>query len=159
MTEPKVDHAGETWSRNGGPGLGVRALVRTAYFLSPFLEFHYQPLYRSSAQVDLGRVGGLVGADRSLRTFGVLAGGAFDVWRLRLAAGIGEYRVLVRSTLNGQTTRTSEWDMGYLFSVAGFVWASDRFKLGLESRVGLITDAGTTFFWVGAVAAGDLLRW
>lgn len=159
MVEPKVDHAGETWSRNGGPGGGVRVLLRTTYFLSPFLDVQFQPLYRSSAQVDLGALGGLTGADRSLRALGVIAGGAFDVWRLRLAAGIGEYRVLVRSTMNGRTMATGEWDMGYLFSATGFVWTSDWFKVGLESRVGIITDAGTSFISVGAVAAGDLLRW
>lgn len=160
MVQPKVDHAGETSSRNGGPGVGVGVLFRPGYFLAPALDVSFQPLYRSQSVVDLGpTLGGPQPAEGTLRTLGVTAGAAFDVWRLRLGAGIGAYQMQVRSTLNGRTIRTSEWDMGYAFSLAGFLWESSRFRLGLETRLGVIVDGGTTFFSVGLLAAGDAFRW
>jgi hypothetical protein len=158
--QPSVDHSRETSSRNGGPAVGLSALFRTAYFLAPLLDVRFQPLYRSEEVIDLGpKLGGPTQASGSLRTLGVTGGAAFDFWRLRLAAGIGAYQMQVRSTLNGRTMRSSEWDMGYVFSASGFVWSWDRIRLGLESRLGVIVDGGTTFFSVGMVVAGDAVRW
>ncbi|HXN81304.1 MAG TPA: hypothetical protein VN883_02440 [Myxococcales bacterium] len=161
MVQPKVDHTRETSSRNGGPAVGLSALLRTGYFLAPLLDVRFQPLYRSKEIVDLpSSLGGPTLADGSLRTLGVTGGAAFDFWRVRLAAGIGAYQMQVRSTLTGQRTmRTSEWDMGYVFSASGFVWGWDRIRLGIESRLGVIVDGGTTFFSVGMVVAGDAVRW
>jgi hypothetical protein len=158
MVQPKVDHSRELSRRNGGPGVGVSALFRTPYFLAPFLDVRFQPLYRSREIVDVPS--GPTPADGSLRTLGVTGGAAFDFWRLRLGAGIGAYQMQVRSTLEGRSTlRTSEWDMGYVFSASGFVWGWDRIRLGIESRLGVIVDGGTTFFSVGMVVAGDAVRW
>jgi hypothetical protein len=161
MVQPSVDHSRETSSRNGGPAVGLSALFRTAYFLAPLLDVRFQPLYRSEEVIDLGpKLGGPTQASGSLRTLGVTGGAAFDFWRLRLAAGIGAYQMQVRSTLAGRATvRASEWDMGYVFSASGFVWSWDRIRLGLESRLGVIVDGGTTFFSVGMVVAGDAVRW
>jgi hypothetical protein len=160
MVQPKVDHSREISRRNGGPGVGVSALFRTPYFLAPFLDVRFQPLYRSKEIVDLPSLGGPTPADGSLRTLGVTGGAVFDFWRLRLGAGIGAYQMQVRSTLEGRSTlRTSEWDMGYVFSASGFVWGWDRIRLGIESRLGVIVDGGTTFFSVGMIVAGDAVRW
>jgi hypothetical protein len=158
MVQPSPDHTGETSRRNGGPAVGGSVLFRTAYFLAPFLDVYFQPLYRSESVLDLGSLGPAQ-ASRSLRTLGVVGGAGFDFWRLRLAAGIGAYQMQVHQTLNGRTMRTSEWDMSYLFSAGGFVWGWDRIRVGLESRLGIIVDGGTTFFSVGIVVAGDAVRW
>ncbi|GAC1336126.1 MAG: hypothetical protein NVSMB23_00120 [Myxococcales bacterium] len=159
MVQPKVDHRGETFSRNGGPALGLGAVYRSSYFLSPALDVAFQPLYRSAGDVDLGASGGTVKSTGALRTLSVAAGVVFEVWKLRLGASIGSYRIFVRSSMRGQTLNAAEWDMGYAFSAGGFVWESPRVRIGIESRVGLITDAGTTYFTIGAFAAGDALRW
>jgi hypothetical protein len=164
MVQPKVDHSRETSRRNGGPGVGVSALFRTRYFLAPFLDVNFQPLYRSKEIINVvdtpSAPGGPTPADGRLRTLGVTGGLAYDFWRIRLGAGIGVYQMQVRSTLEGRPTlRTSEWDMGYVFSASGFVWGWDRVRLGIESRLGVIADGGTTFFSVGMVVAGDAVRW
>lgn len=159
MVQPKVNHAGETFSRNGGPGAALSVLYRSSFFLSPKLDLSFQPLYRSSGLVDLGASGGLAGATGSLRTLGVTVGAALDLWKVRVSAGIGNYRMLVRSSVNGNSLSASEWDMGYCFSAGGFLWESARLRVGLESRVAVIIDGGTTYFSIGAIAAGDALRW
>jgi hypothetical protein len=157
MVQPKVDHRGETFSRNGGPTVGLGVIYRTSYFLSPALDFVFQPLYRSTRDVDVGA--GLTTNSASLRTLGVSLGAVLDVWKLRLGVGVGDYKVLVHSTLNGNTLSASEWDMGYTFSAGMFLWNSPRLRIGLESRVGMIIDAQTSFFSIGAFVAGDALRW
>jgi opacity protein-like surface antigen len=157
MVLPKVDHRGETFSRNGGPTVGLGVIYRSSYFLSPVLDVVFQPLYRSTRDVDVGA--GPTTNSASLRTLGVSLGAVLDIWKLRLGAGIGDYKVLVRSSLNGNSLRASEWDMGYTCSAGVFLWNSPRLRIGLESRVGMIIDAETTFFSIGAFVAGDALRW
>jgi hypothetical protein len=87
----------------------------------------------------------------------VVAGGAFDWWKLRARVGIGWTDVMVRSRSGAM--RTSEWDMMYFLSATGFIWSWGRLKVGLESRVGIVNDAGISFVTIGLVGGGDAVRW
>jgi hypothetical protein len=144
--------------RNGGPGGSLGALLHTSYFVSPFLDLSFHPLYASTDRYDLDpALGGPVTLRSSLLALGVVAGGAFDWSRLRVRAGIGFTDLLVRSRSGAM--RTSEWDMTYFLSAAGFIWSWGRLKVGLESRAGFINDAGVSFVTVGLVGGGDAVRW
>ena len=145
-------------SRNGGPGAAVSVLLRSGYFLSPFLDVSFHPLYASTDQIDLGPLGGLTARRSSVLALGLVVGGAFDVRWLRLRAGIGSTDLFLRSR-SDHLLRTSERDMTYFVSASGFLWSSGRFKVGLESRVGIITEASLSFFTLGIVAGADAARW
>jgi len=144
--------------RNGGPGGTVAALLHTSYFLSPFLDLSFHSLYASTDRYDLDpSLGGPVTLRSSLLAFSVVAGGAFDWWKLRARAGIGWTDVMVRSRSGAM--RTSESDMMYFLSATGFIWSWGRLKVGLESRVGIVSDAGISFVTIGLVGGGDAVRW
>jgi hypothetical protein len=144
--------------RNGGPGAAVAVLLHTTYFLSPFLDLSFHPLYASTDVYDLDpALGGPTALRSSLLALGVTGGAAFDYSRFRLRAGIGMTDVMVRSRSGAM--RTSEWDINYFLSAAGFVWKSGRLKVGIELRAGIINDAETNFVAIGLVGGGDAVRW
>jgi hypothetical protein len=144
--------------RNGGPGAAVSVSFRSPYFLSPFLDLSFHPLYASTDLFDLdAALGGPTVQRSSLLAFGLIAGAAFDYSLLRLRAGIGLSDVLLRS--RSGALRASEWDMTYFLSASGFVLKWGRVKFGLESRVGFIADARLSFVTIGLVAGGDAVRW
>ena len=158
LVSSRVSNGAVLSRRNGGPGGTVAALLHTSYFLSPFLDLSFHSLYTSTDRYDLDpSLGGPVTLRSSLLAFGVVGGGAFDWWRLRARAGIGWTDVMVRS--RSGALRASEWDMMYFLSATGFVWSWGRLKVGLESRVGFVNDAGISFVTIGLVGGGDAVRW
>jgi hypothetical protein len=157
---PTPSRRGELSASNVGIAVAGGGLLRSKYFLSPFVELAFHRLLRTSDEVDLGAaLGGRVVAHNWLSTLGLTAGGALDIWRLRIRAGLGLDFVYVHSTINGSTIRTSERDMGYVFAVGGYLWRNQRFKLGLEARTRLILSANLGFFSLGATASGDVFSW
>ena len=144
--------------RNGGPGGALSALLRTSYFLSPFLDVSFQPLYASTDRFDLSpQLGGPVTVRSSLLALDVVAGAAYDLGRLRLRGGLGWSDVMVHS--RSGSLRTSEWDLMYFLSAAGAIWASGPLSVGIEGRAGVIGDAGISFVSFGIVGRGDVLSW
>ncbi len=157
---PRPSRRGEVSKRDGGVAIGIGAVFRSRYFLSPFFDVHYHSLLRSTDQVDLGpALGGQTLANNSLSTLDAVAGAALDLWRIRVRGGVALAFVLVRSTLNGDTLHSTERDMGYFFGVGGYLWQSKRFKVGVEARTMLILNANIGFVSLGATVAGDAFSW
>jgi hypothetical protein len=148
---------------NGGAGLALTVLLRSPYFLMPFVDVSYVPLERSQAWANLGPYGGAAVVTSSLHAFGVLAGPAIDVWRLRIKTGIGVYDTIVHASVLHQAIAPSELDLGYMFALSG--WAlrvptgTRVFKVGLELRLGLITEAAKNFASFGATITEDAIAW
>ncbi len=147
------------WSRNGGEVFAGYALYRSPYFLSPYVDVGYFPLYASQESREVGPPFGTLHSTSSLTTWGFVAGPAFDVWRLRFRAGMGAYRVQVRSTVLGETITTSELDGGYMFAASGWFLLRSRVRVGLEARLGLIVEADIPLLALGATIGGDALTW
>jgi hypothetical protein len=157
---PRPARRGEVSRRDGGIAVGIGAVFRSRYFLSPFLDVHYHSLLRSTDQVDLGpALGGAMVANNSLSTLDAVAGAALDVWRIRVRGGVALAFVFVHSTINGVTLRSSERDMGYFLGIGGYLWQSKRFKVGIEARTMLILNANIGFVSLGVTAAGDVFSW
>ena len=158
MVAPKPSHAGELSAHNGGMSVALGATYRTRYFLSPFIDVGYYPLYSSESNVDLGNAGGRAHAVSSVFAWGVVAGPAFDFWRLRARAGIGADDVIVHASVLGQTARAAELDLGYAFSLGGFLLIRDRFRIGIEGRLVMIVDASMTALSIGTTIGWDPVR-
>jgi|GEM_PF-4630645 len=157
---PTPAHRGEVSQRDGGVALGIGAAVRSKYFLSPFLDLNYHFLLRSTDQVDLGpALGGVTTANNFLSTVGIVGGVALDVWRIRVRGGVALDFVLVHSSMNGAILNSTERDMGYFLGLAGYVWRSKRFKVGIEARTTLILNANIGFVSLGITANGDAFTW
>ena len=156
---PSVDHTYETWSRNGGIALHAGILLRSPYFLSPFLDVGYVQLYSSDEEKDLGAPLGTVKSQNSLSAWSLVGGPAVDIGRVRVRAGIGMYRLQVRSTILGTTITPAELDLGYLVTLGVMLWRSDRWKVGLESRALLIAEAETAAVSLGFCGAWDTVKW
>jgi len=113
--------------------------------------------------VDLGPYGGPAVATGSLRAWGVLVGPAFDFWHTRVKAGIGAYDVIVHASVFHDEIRPSELDLGYMFAVTYFpllVPTGKRdFKVGLEARLGLVTEAALNYVSFGATITEDAIAW
>ena len=146
-------------SRNGGEAFAAYALFRSPYFLSPYIDVGYYPLYASQETRDVGPPFGTLRSTNSLSSWALVAGPAFDVWQLRFRAGMGVYRLQVRSTVLGETITPSELDGGYLFAVSGWFLVRSRVRVGLEGRLGLIVEADVPMLALGATIAGDALTW
>lgn len=160
MYLPTPAHRGEVSQRDGGLAIAVGSLLRTKYFLSPFIDVNYHSLMRSTDQVDLGpSLGGPALANNFLSVVGLLGGAALDVWRLRIRAGLGLDFVLVHSKVNGAALTSSEKDMSYFLALGGYLWRSGRFKLGIEARTSVILNANIGFVTLGVTGNADLLRW
>lgn len=155
---PKVAHGTERSSHNGGSTLALDLTYRTPYFLSPFIDLSYVPLYSGESNVDLGGGLGVAHAVSSVHAFGVVAGPGFDVWRLRARAGIGAYDVIVHAAARGETAHAAELDLGYAFSIGGFLLKRDRFRIGLEGRLLVIADASMTAGSLGLTIGFDPVR-
>jgi len=146
-----------------GLGLGLALLFRSPYFVSPFVDVSYVQMQRSQQWVDLGPYGGPAVATGSLRAWGVLVGPAFDFWHTRVKAGIGAYDVIVHASVFHDEIRPSELDLGYMFAVTYFpllVPTGKRdFKVGLEARLGLVTEAALNYVSFGATITEDAIAW
>ncbi|MBI4957666.1 MAG: hypothetical protein HY908_37010 [Myxococcales bacterium] len=158
MVAPSVSHERELWARNGGAMLSATLLYRSTLPLSPFVELGYAELYASRERVDTAELGAL-DAESSLATVSFVGGPALDLGLFRLRGGIGLYRMLVESTVRGVTIHTAENDLGWFASVGGDAYRTERFRLGLELRALLVSEAGTACLGVGLTAAGDALVW
>jgi hypothetical protein len=146
-----------------GAGLALTVLFRSPYFLSPFLDISYVPMQSSQQWVDLGPYGGPAVATASLRGYGIIVGPAYDFWRMRVRAGIGAYDVIVHASVLHEEIRPSELDLGYMLAVSG--WAlrlrtgRREFKVGLEARLGLVTEAALNYVSIGATLTEDAITW
>jgi hypothetical protein len=158
MTTSVANGAGTISSQRGGNGLALSVTYRSPFFLSPFLDVAYYPLYASARAVDLGTLGGRATATGSLAAVAFMAGPALDVFRFRLRAGVGTHDVIVRSTVLGQTTHAAESDMGYLLALDGYLLQTERLRIGLELRAAFIIEADVTTVGIGITMAGDALR-
>lgn len=153
------ENEARTWSKNGGEAFAAYALFRSPYFLSPWVDVGYFPLYASQETREVGPPFGTLHSTNSLTTLAFTAGPAFDVWRLRIRAGMGAYRLQVRSTVLGETITPSELDGGYVFALSGWFLMRSRVRVGLEARLGLIVEADLPFLALGATVGGDALTW
>ncbi len=154
---PSMKRAQELDWWNGGGMFAGGLMFRSSYFLSPFVDIGYYPLYRSQIRVDLGSFGGQTVATNELDTVGFMGGAALDVWRLRLKAAIGLYDLHVGSTVLGRRVDPHQRNMGYLFAVSGLVLRRPRFEVGVELRSGVIVEADTSFFAFGFTMSGDAI--
>lgn len=145
----------ETSTRNGGVALALGVHYRSGYFVAPFVEAAYYSLAASDRVVDLGSGPTLV-LNRSW-TFGFMGGVALDVWRIRLRAGLGAYDLFVRTVTPGARSTVSELDFGYLAGATVYPLVRDRFRVGVEARVGLVVEAQTGFLSLGATLGGDAI--
>jgi len=152
------DASGTVFTRRAGSAVGLSVMYRTPYFLSPFIDVTYYPLYERTRSVDLGDAGGRTTADGSLSAVGFIGGIALDLSRLRFRAGVGTYDVLVRSSVLGSASRAAESDMGYLVALDGYVFKAPRFRVGLEVRAAFIVEADVTSVGIGFTFSGDALR-
>ncbi|MCK6532216.1 MAG: hypothetical protein L6Q84_04515 [Polyangiaceae bacterium] len=159
MLRVHTENEERTWQRNGGEAFAAYAAYRSPYFLAPFVDVGYFPLFASQETREVGPPFGTLGSTNSLVTWSFMAGPAFDVWRLRFRAGMGAYYLRVRSTVLGQTVTPSELDGGYLFAVSGWFLRQARVRVGAEARLGLIVEADTPLFALGATLGGDALTW
>jgi hypothetical protein len=148
----------EIESTPGGPHVAVSVLYRSRYFLSPFVDVSTTRLYASRERVDIGSAGGIVVSDNRLRANGAVVGAALDLARLRLQAGLGVYQLAVTSTVLGRTIRPKELAMGYLFALSGAFLRTERARLALEMRVGVIDEAATHFVTFGVTGAFDAVQ-
>lgn len=148
-----------TWSKNGGESFAAYALLRSSYFLSPYVDAGYYPLFASQETREVGPPFGRLTSTNSLSTLAFVGGAAFDVWHLRFRAGLGAYRLRVSSTVLGETISPTELDGGYMFAVSGWFLMRSRVRVGLEARLGLIVEADLPFLAVGATLGGDALTW
>lgn len=158
MLAPAVDHSHELSARNGGIAASAVVLYRSPHFLSPFLEIGYAQLYASQERIDTADLGTLE-SDNHLSALSFAAGPALDVWRLRLRAGMGIYRVIVESAIAGVTITPAENDLGWLASAAAYPYQRPGLRIGLEARALLISEASTAVIALGVTASGDALTW
>ena len=142
-------------TRNGGAALAFAAHYRSGYFLAPFLEAAYYSLAASDRVLDLGSGPTLV-LNRSW-AFGFTGGVALDVWRVRLRAGLGAYDLFVRTVTPGARSTVSELDFGYLAGASVYPLVRDRWRVGIEARVGLVVEAQIGFLSLGATLGGDAI--
>ena len=148
----------DTSTRNGGAALALGVHYRTRYFLAPFVEAGYYSLAASDRVVDLGSGPALV--LNSSWAFGFMGGAALDVWRVRLRAGLGAYDLFVRTVTTGASaarSTVSELDFGYVASASVYPLVRDRFRVGVEARVGLVVEAQVGFLAVGVTLGGDAI--
>ncbi len=154
-----VDRSHQLSAWNGGGALAGTILYRSRYFVSPFVDAGYFPLYRSRDAVDLGSAGGAAVSVSSLAAWGFAAGVAADVWRLRLRAGLAFYDLFVHSRVLGSDIHPSELDGGYMFAIGGYIVRSERLQVGAEVRAGFIVEADTTFIALGSTVSGKAITW
>ena len=158
MIAPSVDPSRELSARNGGPAIGVAASFRSPYFLAPFLDVGYAQLYTSEEQRTLAS-GVALRSQNSLSTIWGQVGAGGDIWRFRLRAGLGVYRLRVQSEVLGVTISPTEIDYGYSLSVAGFLYDSGRLRIGADAHLFLIAEAETANVALGVTVAGDAVSW
>jgi hypothetical protein len=149
-----VDNALST--RPNGATLAVDVTYRTPYFLAPFLDLQFVPLYAADTRAVFAT--GPTRALDSAMAFGVVAGPSLDFGPLRARAGLGGYDLIVHSTVLGQTVHAAEFDFGYAFSLGGVLVRRGRFRMGVEARLVLIVDASFTAASIGTTIGYDALR-
>jgi hypothetical protein len=154
----------DTSTRNGGSALALGVHYRSGYFLAPFVEAAYYSLAASDRIADLGSGDGgpTLVLNRSW-AFGFMGGVALDLWRVRLRAGLGAYDLFVRTVTSGTTSSAaaaarstvSELDFGYLAGATMYPLVRERFRVGIEARVGLVVEGQIGFIALGATMGGD----
>ncbi len=154
-----LERSGEISARNGGGAIAGGIVLRSPYFVSPFVDIGYYQLYSSRENVDLGAAGGKTVAASALSTFGFMVGPAVDIWRFRVKAAIGVYNVHVTSTVLGKTTSPDEIDLGYMLAVSGYFLKTPLIQVGAEVRGGIITEADTGFMSFGFTVSGKPISW
>ncbi len=158
-TSSKGDPSGLLSERNGGNAVALRIAYRSPYVVGGFIDYAFYPLYRSDRRVDLGSAGGLATTRGSLSATGFTFGATADVWRLRAAGGVGLFNVVVRAATLGVNNRSSEGDIGYMLSLAGFPVRWRRFEVGVEARAVFVVEAELTTVSLGFTIGGDVFRW
>ena len=155
---PGLDSGGVTSSTNVGAAFAGSLALRSRYFIHPFVDVAFLPIQSAIRDVDLSPLGTAVG-DTSRRAWGVTAGPGFDVWRVRLRAGIGFYNLSVHSSVRDSNSKTSDFNLGYSLAAAAFVWRGRGFQLGLEGRYAPITTANMGVFAFGVSGSWDAHTW
>jgi hypothetical protein len=155
----KIDHTRESAAFNGGSAIAGTVLYRSPYFLSPFVDVGYYPLYASRDKVDVASAGGTIRVASALSASGFMVGPAVDLWRFRLKWGVGVFNVNVRSTALGNTSKPDEIDFGYMLALSGFFLRSPRIQVGGEARAGIIVEADKAFVALGFTIAGQAITW
>ena len=142
--------------RRSGGALAITSVYKTAYFLSPFLDFGVLPVAELHARAGAPDFAGPIDTTfgRSW-AYGLTAGFALDFWRMRLSSGVGYFDVFVKSKVAGVTSLSNEIDFGYLFSARASLLSRKRFQVAFEVRAALIIDAQISVFAIGPSLAGD----
>lgn len=157
MVRPRLVNANELDGWNGGGAASLGISFRSSYFLTPFVDVGYFPLYRSRNLVDLGSLGGKAVATNEIDGVGALAGVAIEVFRVRAAAAIGAYDLRVRSTVLGSSVSPHELSMGYMFALGGVVLRRRRFQVGAEVRARLVVETDTAAIELGLGMSGEAI--
>jgi hypothetical protein len=137
---PGTDFADVAWS-NGGPGVAVDIAYRGPHFTHPFFELSYVPVLASGRDVNVydpsasNPAIGTVYAKNYATAVGFLIGPGFDVDWFRARLGIGFYDYEVKTYLGDSSSSISQVTLGFLASVAAFVWRPEPFALGVEARL------------------------
>lgn len=157
MLAPSPSHANELSRMNGGAAFALGAAYRSPFLFTPFVELAYTPLYASDARTRFANPAGTIRS--SSQAWSGVVGLGLDFDRIRFRAGIGLYDFAVDSTLGASTAKASELDMGYLFGFGATLLRRGRFRMGVDLRLGLVTDAETMFMSLGLTTTFDALVW
>lgn len=155
---PSVSHTNETSHQNGGPSIALAVTLRSPYFLAPFIQGSWLSVYSSDTRRDVPGLG-VTSYSASMTAIGVVGGASFSFWKMRVRAGAGTYDLRVSADVLGDHLSTSELDMGYLFAVGGWVYGTDRLRIGAELRLDAIVQASVTMGTLGVTVSGDAVTW
>ena len=152
-----VHHGQEVWSRRGGGSATVGLTYRSPYFLSPFLDVGYYPIFASQSVVDVGSYGGRVRATGTLDAIAAFLGPALDLGRFRIGAGVGAYQLHSTASVNGSTFSTRELHTGYALDVSFYLLRESGVSVGLDSRATIIQDSDIVVLTLGATVGADVI--
>lgn len=127
--------------QNGGPSLTAHVAVRFRHPVMPFLEVGATPIFRSDDAVDLGARGGATTAYNHLSASWVIAGPEVPIGPVRAWAGLGAYRLAVRSTVLGTTATSSDVSLGYGFGARLDLLSRASLRVGVGARLLLLSEA------------------
>ncbi|MCC7384764.1 MAG: hypothetical protein IT384_23140 [Deltaproteobacteria bacterium] len=133
----------------------LTVLVRSRYFLSPFLELGTVNLFSGVIR----GVEGSPDADSSLSATSLLFGPAIDLGPLRLEAALGTFRLTMRSRIAGDLAVASEGLLGYSLGATAFVLAWPQVRLGVQLKAQAITEASILRAQLGLALSVDAASW
>ena len=142
-----------------GLGGSLRVLLRTRYFLDPFIDAGYSFLSKGAARVPAGEPGGPGFVSNRLDAFHVTAGLALDLWRLRFSAGAGVYFFGLATSFAGVDSTTSDIQIGSILGVSAILFRAPRFHLATEFSARNAPCGGLNYFSLGLSVHGDVFRW